>query len=238
MQIDIIPILKDNYAYLLRGADGKNAVIDPGEAAPVIAYLQSNDLKLDLIINTHHHGDHISGNSKLIDTYNCQLAAPKKEAAKIGKLDIELEEKSVFSFGGEKAKILETPGHTLGGICLYFPTSKACFSGDTLFSMGCGRLFEGTPAMMWESLQKIMALPPETRIFPGHEYTLENAKFCLSIEPDNADLKERMREIDTLRANNHPTIPVTLETEKKTNVFLRVEDAKKFAALRAQKDNF
>lgn len=148
-----------------------------------------------------------------------------------------LDENHVFDFGDEKAKILETPGHTLGGVCLYYPKSKVLFSGDTLFSLGCGRLFEGTSEMMWNSFQKILELPDETQIYPGHEYTKANAEFCLQHDPDNKDLIERNKEIDMARGENQPTIPVSLGMEKKTNIFLRTENAKAFAKLRAAKDN-
>lgn len=237
MKIDIIPILQDNYCYYIHFENGHSAVVDPGESAPVIEYLDNNMQMLDLIINTHHHGDHTGGNAQLQEKYECKIAAPRKEADKIGNVDIFLDEKHVFDFGDEKAKVLETPGHTLGGICLYYPKSKVLFSGDTIFSLGCGRLFEGTPDMMWESFQKILALPDETWIYPGHEYTKANAKFCLTHDPDNKDLIERNKEIDMARGENLPTIPVSLGMEKKTNIFLRAQSAKEFAKLRAAKDN-
>lgn len=238
MKTEIIPVLKDNYAYLLRLESGQIAVIDPGEAAPVIRYLQDNALSLDLIINTHHHGDHTGGNEALKNKYNCPVAAPAQEAQKIGNVDIGLAEDSPFEYGGDIFQILETPGHTLGHICLYHPESKALFSGDTLFSLGCGRLFEAGADVMWHSLQKLIALPADTLVYCGHEYTLGNAEFCAHIEPDNADLKTRRKEIEYLRSTGNPTVPVTLETELKTNVFLRAKNAAEFAALRHEKDSF
>lgn len=237
MKIEIIPILKDNYAYLLQSTDGKNAIIDPGEAAPIQRYLDTHNLKLDLIINTHHHGDHTAGNKDLIQRYNCKLAAPKQEAKKIGNVDIALEEDSDFQFGGHRIKIIETPGHTLGHICLYIPDQKALFSGDTLFSMGCGRLFEASAEVMWNSLQKLIALPDDTLIYCGHEYTKSNGEFCLSLEPENPDLIDRYNEVILSRQNNQPTLPVTLANEKKTNSFIRSKNAEDFARIRRLKDN-
>lgn len=236
MKIHIIPTLSDNYTYVLEG-NGECAVIDAGEAPPVIEFLEEHNLKPDLIINTHHHGDHIGGNAEIKNKYGCKIAAPEKETLKIGYVDIPLSENSALQVCGQAVQILETPGHTLGHICLYFPVSKALFSADTLFSLGCGRLFEGSPDQMWRSFQKIMALPEDTDIYPGHEYTLANAKFCLTVEPDNDNLKARYKEVQDLRDQNKPTIPSSLGQEKKTNVFLRANSAERFAEIRAQKDN-
>lgn len=238
MKTEIIPILKDNYAYLLRFDNGQIAIIDPGEAQPIIDHLDKNDLTLDLIINTHHHDDHTAGNQALKDRYNCPLVAPEREADKIGGVDLGLSKDSPFTFGAEIFEILETPGHTLGHICLYNAKAGVLFSGDTLFSLGCSRLFEGDASMMWESLQKLASLPPETLVYCGHEYTLGNAAFCLSIEPDNNDLLARINDVKHLREQNRPSIPVTLASELKTNVFLRAKNAAEFAALRKLKDNF
>lgn len=237
INVHIIPILKDNYAYALQSGDTV-AVIDPGEAAPIIEYLEEYALRPSLILNTHHHGDHIAGNTELIERYGCALAGPESETARISNMDILLSENIEFSFAGEAVEILETPGHTRGHICFYFPQSKIVFTGDTLFSLGCGRVFEGDADTMWHSLQKISALPEDTFIYCGHEYTLSNGKFCLSIEPQNFDLQSRIREAEHLRAQNKPTLPVTLDTEKKTNVFLRIKAAETFAHLRLLKDTF
>lgn len=236
MNIHTLPILNDNYAYILTG-NSQTTVIDPGEAAPIIEHLNKNNLSLDLIINTHHHGDHVAGNKELVGKYNCPIAAPKHEADKIGNVDIKLNEGNNFDVCGEAVQIFETPGHTLGHICLYFPESRAVFTADTLFSLGCGRLFEGTAEQMWNSFQKILNLPEDTKIYPGHEYTQSNAEFCLKIEPDNDALKQRYDDILWLRDENAPTIPVTLGMEKKTNAFLRAGSAAQFAELRKMKDN-
>jgi len=237
MEITIIPVLNDNYAYLLEAED-ITAILDPGEAGPVIHTLEEKNLRLDYILNTHHHYDHTDGNMEIKQKYGAQIVGPAKDAHRIAGMDIELSEGDEFSLGGENAQIFETPGHTLGGICFYFPESKAAFTGDTLFSMGCGRLFEGTPAQMWDSLQKIMALPDDTNIYCGHEYTRDGAAFCLTIEPDNEDLKQRMKEVNALRANGKPTIPVTLSIEKKTSAFLRAGSGERFAEIRELRNNF
>ncbi len=224
MDIEILPILSDNYAYILRADSGAVAVIDPGEAAPVLDALEARyNGRCDYVLNTHHHWDHTNGNAEILERTGATLIAPEN----VGE---------VFDFDGHEAHILRTPGHTLDAICFYFTGENALFTGDTLFSMGCGRLFEGTAAQMWDSFQKIMALPDETRIYCGHEYTQANGGFCLQVEPDNTALQARMKEVLALRSKNLPTIPVTLGMEKKTNVFLRAGSAEKFAELRQLKD--
>ena len=236
--IDIIPILKDNYTYLLQSPCGVTAILDPGEAAPVINVLEQKNLTLNFILNTHHHWDHTDGNQALKKKYNAQIVAPEKEKHRIQDVDITMKDGDVFELGSEKAQIIETPGHTLGHVCFYFPDSTALFTGDTVFSMSCGRLFEGTPADMFESFQKIMALPDDTLIYCGHEYTKENAAFCLVQDPGNDDLKARIEDVKTLRAQNKPTLPISLGIEKKTNIFMKTESAEEFADFRRKKDDF
>ncbi len=238
IDIQIIPILKDNYAYLLQSSCGKVAVIDPGEADPVIAVLSAQNLTLDFILNTHHHWDHTDGNAALKRKYSAQIVAPEKESSLIKGVDIAVKEGDVFMLGAEQAQIIETRGHTRGGICFYFADNAAIFTGDTLFSLGCGRLFEGTAQDMFDGFQKIMTLPDETLIYCGHEYTRGNAGFCLANDRDNEDLKKRIEEIKALRADGQPTIPTTLALEKKTNIFMQAKSAEEFAALRLKKDNF
>lgn len=236
MSVQILPILKDNYAYLITGANKEAMIVDPGEAAPIIAYLEKNNLKLTHIVNTHHHWDHTDGNLDLKCRYNCIIYGPEKEKRRIPGIDQVLAEIDVFMWQDYKFQIIETPGHTAGHICLYEPHKKLLFTGDTLFSMGCGRLFEGTPEDAWNSFKKILTLPDETLIYCGHEYTLPNAKFCLKIEPDNQDLQKRHDEVKELRRQGLPTLPVSLGIEKKTNAFLRTGSAKKFKQIRLLKD--
>ncbi|PJB72610.1 MAG: hydroxyacylglutathione hydrolase [Alphaproteobacteria bacterium CG_4_9_14_3_um_filter_47_13] len=236
MEITLIPLLKDNYAYLLVDEDGSVAILDPSEAAPVKHLLEDKELKPDTIINTHHHWDHTGGNQALKKAYGCRIAAPAADSCRIEDLDIPLKEGDLLKIGTSTAQILETPGHTSDHICLYFPQEKALFCGDTLFAMGCGRLFEGTAGQMWKSLNKIMALPDDTLIYCGHEYTQANGEFCLTIEPDNTALKERMISVYQTRAENKATIPSILGLEKQTNVFLRAGSVQRFAEIRHLKD--
>lgn len=236
--ISLLPILEDNYSYILHADNGQIAVVDPGEAEPVIEYLDAHNLKLDFILNTHHHGDHIAGNSKLVDYYNAKLIGPAAEQHRIAGMVIALKEGESFAFGGEELHVIDTPGHTAGHICFHAPSSKALFAGDTLFSMGTGRLFEGSAKQMWHSLEKINALPDDTRLYCGHEYTLSNAEFCLMIEPENKALKKRYEEVKSLREQNKPTLPSTLGLEKQTNALLRAGSAERYAEIRTLKDNF
>lgn len=239
IEVTIIPVLKDNYAYLIRAADGTIGVIDPGEAEPVIACLERLGIKrLDYILNTHHHGDHTAGNEALKSRYGARILAPESERARIPGVDSGLKDGDVFLFGGEDMTCLWTPGHTLGALCYYFPESGVLFTGDTLFLMGCGRLFEGSAAQMFDSLMKISALPDETLIYCGHEYTLGAIDFCLSIEPENLDLKTRQSEETDKRARGEPTVPASLLLERKTNVFLRAKTLPEFTKFRELRNNF
>jgi hydroxyacylglutathione hydrolase len=237
LNITLVPILNDNYAYILESGN-QVAVIDPGEADPVITKLQNMNLKPDYILNTHHHGDHIAGNKKIKEKYGCIILGPEKDKSRIDDLDKGLNEGDNITFGNETFTVMETPGHTSGHICFFFPESKVLFSGDTLFAMGCGRTFEGTPEQLFDAFSRFKSLPDETKIYCGHEYTLDNARFCLSIEPDNEDLKQRYTQTEKLRANNQPTIPFTLGEEKKTSIFMRAYDAEEFKRYRKLKDNF
>ncbi len=220
MKIELLPILSDNYAYKLTSDNGCVAVLDPGVFVDV-------GERCDYVLNTHHHWDHTDGNAEMIERYGAELIAPDN----VG---------DVFDFDGHEAQIIRTAGHTMDGISYYFAAANdgagAVFTGDTLFSMGCGRLFEGTPADMWASFEKLMALPDETLVYCGHEYTRANAGFCLKIEPDNVTLRERIAEVKKLRAEGKPSIPTSIGLEKATNVFLRAGNAERFAELRALKD--
>lgn len=237
--VDILPILDDNYAYLISAPCGATAIIDPGHGSQVIKHLEEKNIKPNYILNTHHHWDHVNGNPKVKAKYGCKIAAPiRREDLIKGGVDIPLREGDIFKLGEEEAIIIETPGHTMDGICFYFKNSKIIFTGDTLFSMGCGRLFEGTPEDMFNSFQKIAALPDDTMIYPGHEYTRANAGFCLSEDRHNEALKARIAEVKDLRAKDMPSIPVSLKCEKETNIFMKAKSADEFAALRQKKDNF
>ena len=238
IDVIIVPVREDNYSYILIADNGETAVVDPGEATPVIDELEKRGLKANYIFTTHHHADHIEGNAEIKNHYGAKIAGPASEQARIPEMDILLDENTPFTLGGENVQILETPGHTRGHICFYFPESQKLFSGDTLFLLGCGRLFEGTAEQMWHSLEKIIALPDDTLIYCGHEYTSALAKFNLHIEPDNPHLKMRYEEIKAMRKHDKPTVPATLALEKKTNVFLRAGSAEKFADIRKAKDDF
>ena len=238
INVQMIPILQDNYTYLIRTENGLTAIVDPGEAQPVIDVLEAQGLTLDYILNTHHHWDHTDGNAELKNKYDAKLVAPEKEAWAIKNIDIGLHDGDQFAFGDNTATIIETAGHTAGGICFYFEQSSIVFTGDTLFSLGCGRLFEGTAQDMFNSFKKLRALPDDTKVYCGHEYTRANAGFCLSQDRSNDSLKSRIAEIKDLRANNQPTLPTTIGLEKETNIFMQAKSAEEFAALREKKDSF
>ena len=253
LEIEPVLCLRDNYAYLVfEPGGGACAVVDPSEAAPVERALAERGLKLTHILNTHHHHDHVGGNLALKAATGAKVVGAEKDRARIPGLDNGLQEGEVFRLGAMQARILEIPAHTSAHIAYWFADAKAVFTGDTLFLMGCGRLFEGTPAMMCASLAKLAALPGEARVFCGHEYTLNNGRFALTLEPGNADLQARMKEVAALRAGGQPTVPATLALEQKTNPFLRTQspeirrtlgmekagDVDVFAEMRRRKDAF
>lgn len=232
--VHIIPVLDDNYCYVLEGADRQCLIIDPGEANPVKLYINKNKLKPVAILNTHHHGDHTGGN---LD-FGLPVIAPESEKIKIPGFSKGVKDGDTLTLAGIDLRVLETPGHTKGHVVFYCEAAGALFSGDTLFAMGCGRLFEGSAQDMYDSLQKLKKLPPETKIYCGHEYTIANARFAAHVEPDNQDIANRMVDVKSLRDKKEPTIPTTLEIELKTNPFLRADNVQAFADLRQQKDNF
>lgn len=238
INVTLIPILSDNYAYLLEGDNGEVAVVDPGDAAPIIATLEARGVQLDYILNTHHHGDHIHGNQALKERYDATIIGPAAEMDKIANLDVALNGGDDFVFDDERFQIISTPGHTMGHICFYGAQNGILFAGDTLFAMGCGRLFEGSAEDMFLSFQKLSALPDDTQIYAGHEYTLSNAVFCASAEPYNEDIQNRLEAVKAMRSNDVPTLPSTMALEKQTNVFLRAKTAQEFSALRLAKDSF
>jgi len=216
--------LKDNYVYLLRDpATGATGAVDPSEAGPVEAALAETGWRLTHVLNTHHHPDHTGGNLALKSKWNCIVVGPRADHARIPGIDVDVGENDEYAFGTQVAKVFDIPGHTRGHISFWFPASRAVFCGDTLFALGCGRLFEGTPQQMWHSLSKLRALPPETRVYCGHEYTQANARFALTMEPANAALVERSRAVDKLRAEQRSTVPSLMGEEIATNPFLRAD---------------
>lgn len=214
--------LSDNFGVLLHDSEaGVTASIDAPETAAVRQALAAKGWKLTHILTTHHHADHTDGNLDLKAETGCTIIGPKAEAAKIRGIDTKVGEGDSFKFGSFEVKVLDTPGHTAGHISYWIPEAKVAFVGDTLFAIGCGRVIEGTMQMMWTSLKKIMALPADTVLYCGHEYTLSNGKFALSIEPENAALQKRMQEVEALRAAGKPTLPTRVDIELETNPFLR-----------------
>ncbi len=222
IEIYQFPCLMDNYGFLVHEPqENKTAAIDTPDPDKIMAALDSKGWQLDYILNTHHHFDHAGGNEELKQKTNCMVIGPLAEADKIPGLDIALKQGDRFKLGAAEAHIFDLPGHTLGHIAYYFASEQTAFVGDTLFALGCGRLFEGTPMQMWDSLQKLIALPDETIVYCAHEYTQANAAFALSVEPQNAALVARATEIDALRADGVATVPTSIGLEKATNPFLR-----------------
>ncbi|HLK82236.1 MAG TPA: hydroxyacylglutathione hydrolase [Xanthobacteraceae bacterium] len=252
-QIRLFPCLRDNYGVLVHDpASGATAAIDAPEAAAVEAALTASGWKLSDILVTHHHGDHTGGIAELKRRHRARVVAPREEAAKIPDVDEKVAEGGTVTLGTLSAQVIATPGHTLGQINYYFPAAKLLFAGDTLFSIGCGRVIEGTPEMMWQSLLKLRALPDDTAMFCGHEYTEANIRFAMTIEPDNPALAARAAEVKRQVAARKPTIPALMGEEKRANVFLRADDpavaaavglagqpaAQVFAEVRARKNRF
>lgn len=220
-----IPVFQDNYVYIVREpASGTVAVIDPGDAAPVIEWLEQHGWTPSLVLNTHHHFDHVGGNQALKDRFGCKIIGPAAEADKIPTLDETVEEGDMVEIGEARGHVFATPGHTLGHICYHFAQQHTLFCGDTLFSLGCGRLFEGDAEQMAAGLNKLRALPDETLVCCAHEYTQANADFALSIDPQNEALVTRAAEIKRQRAAGQPTVPSRLGEEKIVNPFLRWDD--------------
>tara|TARA_Y100000310_G_C20534784_1_gene740323 strand:- start:274 stop:1047 length:774 start_codon:yes stop_codon:yes gene_type:complete len=245
--------LDDNYGYLVHAEpSGLTAAIDAPEAKPILAALASKGWTLDLILNTHHHADHAGGNLELKERTGCSIVGSRADAARIPGIDREVGEGDSVTLGDHRFEVHDTPGHTSGHIVYHAPGDGIAFVGDTLFALGCGRLFEGTPAQMWQSLQKILRWPGQTRIYCAHEYTQANARFAITVEPGNPDLAQRCATIDTARSRGEPTVPSTLDLEKRTNPFLRphspnlqqtvgltgASEVAVFARIRELKDSF
>ena len=253
MKIEIISCLNDNYSYIIIDEKNKKTcVIDPSESKPIINFLKKKNLKLNYILNTHHHFDHVGGNIELKKKYKSKIIGFENDKKRIPEIDTLVKDDEIWKEDNFEAKIMHIPGHTLGHICFYFYKENNLFTGDTLFSLGCGRIFEGTYQQMFSSLEKIKKLPPETKIYCGHEYTLQNSKFCIRHDKDNKNLIKKIDEINEKIKNNNPTIPSTLEDELKNNIFLRSNNKKiqtnlninnhsaleTFSKLRDLKDNF
>ena len=239
MRVEIVPCLKDNYSYLIIDDSNNSAcVVDPSESKPILNFLNNKSIKLKYILNTHHHFDHVGGNKDLKKKFGSTVIGFKKDSSRIPEIDVELENNQIWKAENFVAKIIHVPGHTSGHICFHFFKEKIVFTGDTLFSLGCGRIFEGTNQEMINSLKKIKALPDETKIYCGHEYTINNSKFCIEYDADNQNLKKKIEDIKRKIKNGSPTIPSTIKEEIDCNIFLRTNDLETFSKLRDLKDNF
>ena len=253
MKIEIIPCLNDNYSYLIHDEISNTvAIVDPSEFIPCDTIISKNYKKLDFILNTHHHYDHVGGNEELKKKYNSKVLGFENDKNRIPQIDTVLKDNQEFKIGTLNFTTIFIPGHTRGHVAFYFKKERVVFSGDTLFSLGCGRVFEGTYKQMFQSLNKLKNLPSETKVYCGHEYTFKNLEFCLKFNPNNDFLKKKKDDIKLSLKNKKPTIPSTIADEIKTNIFFRVNDpdVKKainlenspdieiFTKLRDLKDNF
>lgn len=253
LEVELFPCLSDNFGVLLHDpVTGQTASIDAPEEKPILEALARRGWSLTHILTTHHHFDHVQGNLGLKEKFKLQIFGPKGESEKIPGIDYAVGDADRFEFAGHPVHVIETPGHTLGHICYHFPDDRLLFSADTLFALGCGRLFEAPAPVMWESIQKLMALPDDTVVYFGHEYTATNARFALTVDPDNDALKARAEDISLRRAGNEWTAPTTIGQERATNPYMRVgshsirkflnlqsaTDAQVFAEIRMRKDNF
>ena len=239
MKIQIIKCLQDNYSYLIIDETNLNAcVVDPSESEPIINFVESNNINLKYILNTHHHFDHVGGNIELKKKYNLSVVGFKNDKDRIPEIDILVDDQNIWKKGNFQAKIYHIPGHTSGHIAFHFFREKKIFTGDTLFSLGCGRIFEGTYEQMFSSLNKIKELPKDTEIYCGHEYTLQNANFCIANDSKNLKLKKKIIKVKEKIKKNLPSVPTTLEEEIDCNIFLKAKDVKTFSKLRDLKDNF
>ncbi|ATE63352.1 hydroxyacylglutathione hydrolase [Rhizorhabdus dicambivorans] len=234
-----IPVLSDNYVWLLHDdASGETVAVDPAVAEPVLAEAEKRGWTIGQIWNTHWHADHIGGNDAIKAATGATVSAPAAEAAKIPSLDVALKEGDYVHIGAVEGRVMEVPAHTAGHIAIHLPEAGAAFVGDTLFAMGCGRLFEGTAEQMFRNMKRLEQLPPETRVYCAHEYTQSNGRYALVAEPDNAALRQRMAEVDAARAAGEATVPTTIALERATNPFMRAGSAGELAERRAAKDVF
>lgn len=238
-EIARVPVLNDNYVWLLHEAEsGETAVIDPAVAEPVLEAAAARGWRITQIWNTHWHPDHVGGNAGIVAATGATVTAPAAELAKIGPVDHAVGEGDVATLAGATAQVWEVPAHTAGHIAYHLPDLGVIFTGDTLFAMGCGRLFEGTPAQMYAAMQRFKALPDETRVYCAHEYTLSNARYAAHAEPGNAATTARLNAVEAARAEGQATVPTTIGEERATNPFLRARDVVELAARRAEKDAF
>jgi hydroxyacylglutathione hydrolase len=232
-----IPALSDNYVWLLHdGESGDTVVVDPAVAEPVLKEARVRGWTIGQIWNTHWHPDHVGGNASIKAATGCKITGPAAEAGKIGTLDVTVAEGDHVRIGQHEARVIDVPAHTAGHIAYHLADDGMVFVGDTLFAMGCGRLFEGTAAQMFDNMQRLAALPDDTAVYCAHEYTLSNGRFALTVEPDNADIARRVVEVETLRERGEATVPTTIAAERATNVFLRAASVEELAARRAAKD--
>jgi len=239
LEIVRIAALSDNYIWLVHDPDsGETMVVDPAEADPVLAEAERRGWTIDAIWNTHWHPDHTGGNAAIKQATGAPVIAPAAEAAKIPTADLLVVEGDIVQLGKHAATVLETPAHTAGHITYHFADDAVAFTGDTLFAMGCGRLFEGTAAQMYANMQRLADLPPETWVYCAHEYTLSNARYARVAEPDNEAIADRLREVEAIRERGEATVPTTIAQERATNPFMRAQSIEQFAERRASKDVF
>ena len=232
-----IPALSDNYVWLLHdGESGDTVVVDPAVAEPVLKEARVRGWTIGQIWNTHWHPDNVGGNAGIKAATGCKITGPAAEAGKIDTLDVTVAEGDHVRIGQHEARVIDVPAHTAGHIAYHLADDGMVFVGDTLFAMGCGRLFEGTAAQMFDNMQRLAALPDDTAVYCAHEYTLSNGRFALTVEPDNADIARRVVEVETLRERGEATVPTTIAAERATNVFLRAASVEELAARRAAKD--
>lgn len=239
LEIARVPVLSDNYVWLVHEpASGETMAVDPAVAAPVLEAADARGWRITQIWNTHWHPDHTGGNAEIKAATGCTITGPAAEAARIPTLDRQVKEGDRVPLGALEAEVLEVPAHTAGHIAYHFASEQVIFVGDTLFAMGCGRLFEGTAEQMFANMQRLSALPPETEVYCAHEYTLSNGRYALAAEPDNDAIAGRMAEVSAARERGESTVPTTIALERATNPFMRSRDAVQLAERRAAKDTF
>ncbi|MCE2829065.1 MAG: hydroxyacylglutathione hydrolase [Sphingomonadales bacterium] len=237
LEIVRIPVLSDNYVWLVHEpVSGETMAVDPAVAEPVLAEAQQRGWQITQIWNTHWHPDHTGGNAAIREATGCTITGPAAEAERIPTLDRLVSEGDTIALGSVTARVLDVPAHTAGHIAYHFADDRAAFVGDTLFAMGCGRLFEGTAEQMFANMRKLEVLGDETRIYCAHEYTMSNGRFALTVEPENAALVSRMAEVTAIRERGEPTVPTTIALERATNPFMRASSVAELAERRAAKD--